>query len=153
MLIRLPFNWKSPFGYALLIIFLIQSAFVELSVIVPTVCLAVGSICLVSFLNGMIYDELVAFNESMARRKMNRNKTHKLLYDIIQDSAESKQFRVQQCFIFCISMQQHRQKRTFRFLFSDLLAHSMASWLLTYRFCFCGRFSLCRFVCLPWISN
>lgn len=64
---RLPFNWKTPFGYSVLILFAFLAVLSIGHCIVPIACLIVGSFLLVSsFMKDTIEKNFLSLNEKIS---------------------------------------------------------------------------------------
>lgn len=93
-LFRLPFNWRTPFGY---FIALLAQCFAAISTLfcgTSTVCFLIGSCWLIgSFLKDLRNDVLIHLNRvEKMRSQRNAAKLVEHFHDIIQDHSDVKRF-------------------------------------------------------------
>lgn len=88
---RLPFDWKTPFGYPIAFFLACIVTYSILSSILPVVCTGIGGCMLmISFLQ----DALNKFHTSESKMpNTNGKELKKLFYDSIEDFVELKQLR------------------------------------------------------------
>lgn len=90
--VRVPFDWKTPFGYLIVSIGVAVSMFVILSVFVPLLCFTIGSTLTAIFLTDDIVNNLIIFNNFTKKSTEHLEETKQHLCNIIQDFSQTKQF-------------------------------------------------------------
>lgn len=92
--IRMPFDWRTPFGYLTASAVTALTTFQSVSVIVPIVCFTVGSAMLASNLNETVRNDVITFNGFVNESTKVFDEPKKLLCNIIQDFSQGKQFSI-----------------------------------------------------------
>lgn len=95
---RLPFDWRTPFGYLVAIAFEFVSIFGIFSNAAPSACFAIGaSIWMNAFLTGIAQNvnDLNAMNYNPKHKNFKEMK--KRFSDIIQDFSDVKEFSDLSC--------------------------------------------------------
>lgn len=88
---RLPFNWKTPFGYLAVSIIFMASTYTSVSSCIPTVCLAVGS-GLMGISNAtVITSQVTELHELSKKSQKNAKKMNLLLCEIVQNFSDAIQ--------------------------------------------------------------
>lgn len=94
---RIPFNWKTSFGYLGVFIFIYASLFGSLLCLIPVLCLSCGSDWLLESLANDITNDVNDFNELTKKPNKNRRKKMKNLLErfrtILQDFSDIKELR------------------------------------------------------------
>ena len=90
--LRLPFNWKTPSGFAIAFTFYTAVSYTLLFSFVPIAILFIGTFILfISFIKNILND-LQQFKE--LRKKSQKNKRMRLFCNIIQDFSSIKQLSI-----------------------------------------------------------
>lgn len=98
IIVRLPFSWKTPTGFAIAILIESLSCFSVLYSILPTVCFTVGSYLLVVAAIKVIANDFQILCSRIATE--NSKKVKELFIDIISDITDVKKLSVNQIEMF-----------------------------------------------------
>lgn len=130
---RIPFDWKTPFGYLAVWIFMYASLLSATFCITPILCLSFGSAWLVQSFANAITSDLNEFNDLIEKsNKHHCNSLNKHFCTIIQDFSELKKLRADFCCWKKCRFTKINQIYCFRLvhLFNDIVKFSVTSAFL-----------------------
>lgn len=83
-----------PFGYLIAIILIYVSAFISFYCIIPTICVVIGSSCLIQVFIERLVNDVNNLNELAKMADEKHNEMIELFHKIVQDFSDVKQLSV-----------------------------------------------------------